>query len=87
MRLKTVRRLTERKTPLTAFYGLQRLKNVRPGAFYDAQNLSAADFPSLSVRKKRVFTPFSFTPDGEVTHVLPQNGGVAVCTGAAVVGG
>ena len=84
MRLKTVRRLTERKTPLTAFYGLQRLKNVRPGAFYDAQNLSTADFPSLSVRKKRVFTPFSFTPEGEVTHILPQNGGVAVCTENAV---
>ena len=84
MRLKTVRRPTERKTHLTAFYGLRRLKTAPPGAFYDTRNLSTADFPSLSVREKRVFTPFSFTPDGKVTHVLKLDAGFAVCTENAV---
>ena len=45
--------IPRRRTQISSFYGYEHLEKVRPGAFYDMQNLSADRFPLLHVRPDR----------------------------------
>ena len=95
MRYPPLNNIPRRKTQISSFYGYEHLQRVRPGAFYDMQNLSADRFPLLHVRPDRKIwsrglktqgapEALPVTPDSPVTAAETVNGTVTLCSETAV---
>ena len=53
MRFPRLKPAPQKRVLIDSFRGYEHTASVRPGAFYDMQNLSGADAPLLSVRRRR----------------------------------
>ena len=54
MRFPTLNEPKRTRTTVSRFLGYEHLSEVRPGAFYEMQNLTGANAPELSVRPRRL---------------------------------
>lgn len=58
MRYPKLKPAPQKRVLIDRFRGYEHTPSVSPGAFYDMQNLSGADSPLLSVRRRRTEVPY-----------------------------